>query len=327
MTLNKSLFYRLISTPKKLNNLVDIIEQRVQTLQWKNIVLQARIDTLKCHANMELNPLRDDVHDLQLKVNKLMITLVSPDHEDRSQFTAFACGDDMMTLSCPGNRWIAITKAVYAKYENPDSACSGCRCPPNPALDCTELIEENHPKAWNDINSCDQLKVCDVRPTRTVINQCETNYTADYVQVFYECLQDDVTGPVGFTAYADTGKKTTYNYNDVIVFDDVISNYGGHYNPKTSSFVCPADGVYMISVHVLARKSEDVVADIMQNRDKLVGVQLDGLKRQYDGDGGTIVVQGSRGDVMWIRQGYNATGRIYAADRRAFFTCYLLHRL
>ena len=146
------------------------------------------------------------------------------------------------------------------------------------------------------------------------------------MQVFYDCQPDDVTGPVGFIAFANTGKKTTYNYNDVIMFDDVISNFGGHYNPETSSFVCPADGVYMISVHALSRKSQDVVADIMRNRDKLVGVRLDSLDEQYDGDGGTIVVQGSRGDVIWIRQGYDAAVRIYAVDRRTLFTCFLLHR-
>ena len=309
---------------KHLRCLAESLQKQVQQLEFENTDLEATLFRLQSNVDVELDRLRDHMASLMHRVKLLMKSRPTPAPATGSKYTAFACTGNI-TLSCPGERRISVTVGGYAKYAN--SACSRCRCPPNPALDCTEVIEENNPKVWYDIKtSCDYRKSCDVRPNRTAINQCKTNYIPDYIQVFYDCLPDDVNGPVGFAAYANTGKRFMYNFNDVIVFDEVISNFGGHYNPETSSFVCPADGVYMIGVHVLARKSYDVIANIMRNYDELVAVRIDSLERHYNANSGTIVAHGSRGDVIWIRQGYNATARIYAADRRNFFACFLLYR-
>ena len=299
----------------------------VQQLKVENDELKAIIKTLQCHVNAELNRQCDHVtSDALGDQQERRVFMTSTSHPGaRGQYTAFACTENMVVFSCPDGREIFVTNATYAQYKTPYADCSRYHCPPNPAIDCTELVEENRAHDWRALKLfCDKLNWCEFKNMGSVINKCETDYTSDYMQVFYDCLPDDVTGPVGFTAYANTGNSIAYYYNDVIIFDEVVSNFGGHYNPKTGSFVCPADGVYIISVHVLARTT--MVADIMRNSDKLVGVRIDRFDWQLNSGSGTIVVHGSRGDVIWMRHGYNAAGRIYATDRRTFFTCYLLYR-
>ena len=61
--------------------------------------------------------------------------------ETRTQFTAFACTGNDVTLLCPEGRTIQSTSAYYAQY----SQCSDC-CVPNPAIDCTQLMSQSHPQ-------------------------------------------------------------------------------------------------------------------------------------------------------------------------------------
>ena len=80
------------------------------------------------------------------------------------------------------------------------------------------------------------------------MSRCQENYIADYLQIFFDCVPHDVTGPVGFTAHVPNNMNVvTY---EVIGFTEVVSNFGGHFNPATSSFVCPDHGVYMFSMTI-----------------------------------------------------------------------------
>ena len=36
--------------------------------------------------------------------------------------------------------------------------------------------------------------------------------------------------------------------DDVLIFDEILFNNGGHYGVSTGSFTCPTDGVYLFSV-------------------------------------------------------------------------------
>ena len=177
-------------------------------------------------------------------------TSFDPEPATHSQFTAFACTSGIMTLSCPAGRTILTVTANYGQYDNPNSECTGC-CAPNPLHDCTELVEESRPTDWLGIQLlCDNQTSCEFENLGSAIDQCEEGYQSDYMQLFYDCLPDDETGPVAFTAFANTGQPTWYNNDDVIVFNEVLSNAGGHYNSATSSFICPSHGVYLISVNV-----------------------------------------------------------------------------
>ena len=119
------------------------------------------------------------------------------------------------------------------------------------------------------------------------------------MQVFYDCLPHDETGPVAFTAWANTGNPTDYSVGDIIVFNEVLSNIGGHYNTDTSSFICPWDGVYVFSVTVQGYLSDLTDTDLMQNNNFLARIFNDDISGAYNRGSMTTVIDCERGDVIW----------------------------
>ena len=89
---------------------------------------------------------------------------------------------------------------------------------------------------------CDGQELCRFETPGTDL---EKRSLSDYTQLFYHCLPDDSTGPVAFTAWANTSSPTSYNDGDIIALNEVLTNAGGHYNAATSSFICPYDGIYL----------------------------------------------------------------------------------
>ena len=200
-------------------------QQEVERLFRANAALEQRVERLEA------------INSRQTAARK-----PSPEPDIRSQFTAFACTLGNVTIACPNNRTIVMTSAVYGLFDSPNSECSGC-CAPNPQYDCTELVEENSPADWLAIQAlCDGQELCQFETPGTALGDCSSQLS-DYMQLFYDCVLDDETGPVAFTAWADTGNPTSYNDGDIIVFDQVLTNAGGHYNAGTSSFICPWDGL------------------------------------------------------------------------------------
>ena len=104
-------------------------------------------------------------------------------------------------------------------------------------------MEENKPSDWLAIQAlCDGETSCQFENPGTALADCASELS-DYMQLFYDCLPDDETGPVAFTALADTGYPTAYTAGDIILFEQILTNAGGHYNANTSSFICPWDGL------------------------------------------------------------------------------------
>ena len=64
----------------------------------------------------------------------------------------------------------------------------------------------------------------------------------------------DVLPPVAFTAYNNISEF--FQVGQIAQFVQTFSNIGGHYNPATSSFVCPYKGVYVFSIHFSADSND-----------------------------------------------------------------------
>ena len=266
---------------------------------------EVRAEQANCH------PLTTDVQDRP-----------DPEPETHTQFTELGCTGATVTLSCPSGRTILTTSANYGQWA---IACSDC-CAPNPGSDCTELVEENQPIDWAELQLlCDNQTSCEFQNVGSAIDTCEVGYTSDYMQVFYDCLPHDETEPVAFTAWANTGNPTDYISADIIVFNEVLSNVGGHYNTDTSSFICPWDGVYVFSVDVQGYVSDPSHIDLMQNSDYRTRVFNDEISYAYNRGSMTTVLDCERGDVIWIRAG--STCSIYGGyNRYTTFSGFLLHR-
>ena len=172
---------------------------------------------------------------------------------------------------------------------------------------------------------CDGQQACEFDTPGNDIPACQEGYLSDYMQLFYDCLQDDETGPVAFTASAETGVSTKYTAWDVIVFDEVLTNFGGHYNPTTSSFICPVDGVYLFSVSMLPYISVNIVVNLMRNNTVLSRAHGDDVSGSFNPVGTTVVTECSRGEPMWVN--VYSSGSIYASNQYCVFTGHLIQRL
>ena len=277
--------------------------------------------------------LRKEINEVKRENTQMKHTIqslpdVTPNHEPNTEpdthtvFTAFACLDAIVNLTCPSGRTIMTSYANYGQYSH---TCSGC-CAPNPGYDCTELVEENRPTDWAGIQLlCDNQTSCEFQNLGSVINECEAGYTSDYIQVFYDCLPHDGTGPVAFTAWANTGSQTFYQTGDIILFNEALSNIGGHYNPGTSSFICPWDGVYVFSVNVQAYLDDSSIIDLMQNNIFLTRIWNDKISGAHHRGSMTTVIDCKRGDVIWNRAGESCYIRCNS-DKETTFSGFLFHR-
>ena len=60
---------------------------------------------------------------------------------------------------------------------------------------------------------------------------------------------DAVIGPIGFTAYATA--IMALDSLQTVIFDGVVSNYGGAYDRTTGEFTCPVTGLPMLMNNLL----------------------------------------------------------------------------
>ena len=310
----------------RLSHINDVLNQRLTS---QNDDHQPEVERLS-HANKELNERLFHVHvTLEQRVERLEVvssrqtaTNQSPEPDTRSQFTAFACTLGSMAISCPSNRTILVTSGVYGVFDSPNSECTDC-CAPNPQYDCTELVEEARPSDWLAIQAlCDGQTSCEFENPGTVLDDC-SDEASDYMQLYYDCLLDDETGPVAFTAWANTGGTTLYNTGDIIVFNELLTHAGGHFNTATSSFICPWDGIYLVSVTILSGQNDAMRVQLMRNDVMLTDIQVDAIDGHNHGST-TVVTECDRSDTLWMRAG--RVGTLWADDRRNLFTAHILHR-
>ena len=180
---------------------------------------------------------------------------------------------------------------------------------------------------WLTIKAlCDGQKSCQYENYASIIDECQDGYTSDYAQVFYDCLPVDDAGAVGFTASASTGSPTVYNYFEVVVFDNVLSNFGGHYNPDTSSFVCPFDGVYMVNVNIVSTESDQAQVDVIRNDLPLALALADDLSGLRSHASNTVMTECQRGDVLWIRASIQLT-TLHSDYQLCTFSAFMMHWL
>ena len=321
-----------------MHETIKSILNRLNDVENENMVLKQQIADLNVRLTQETDALEQENNRLNDEVQSLKDTLASvapsveqkiksldPEPDTRSQYMAFACTNDMVTLSCPAGRTILVVSANYGQYDSPNSECTDC-CAPNPEYDCTELVEENRPSDWLAIQAlCDNQTSCEFDNPGTSIDVCQEEYLTDYMQLFYDCLPDDDSGPVAFTAYADTGTETSYGAGDIIVFNEVLTNAGGHYSTATSSFICPWHGVYSVSVNIQGYDSDYMSVFLMRNDAYIGFIRIEELSSGYNRGSTTIVIECDRGDILWVRAGY--TGAIYTNSYpMTLFTAHMIHR-
>lgn len=56
-------------------------------------------------------------------------------------------------------------------------------------------------------------------------------------------------GFVGFTVQAFSHRN--YTDGEIVVYEEVVTNYGGHYDPSAGIFTCPVTGYYLFSLSTM----------------------------------------------------------------------------
>ena len=100
---------------------------------------------------------------------------------------------------------------------------------------------------------------------------------------------------MGFTAHVDG--SATYNADDVIQFSIVKTNYGGYYNPQTSIFTCPYDGIYLFFSSLLG-DGTNTWAHIMRESSFLLVM---GSNAESSSASNLVITECLRGEKMWVR--------------------------
>ena len=109
-----------------------------------------------------------------------------------------------------------------------------------------------------------------------------------------------------FTAILD--HHVTLSRYDVLVFNSVITNVGGGYNPSTGVFTSPVSGYFEFSVYILGLEDQYAAVRLHYNNNYILGALADnGFDYQGASTGGSILLQ--KGDlVISVSTSYNAFG-------------------
>ena len=171
---------------------------------------------------------------------------------------------------------------------------------------------------------CDGQQSCDLDFIAYVVSECEVDYYADYEQVFYDCLPFDMTEAIGFSVRLSLNIDLVQY--EVIPFEDVISDFGGHYNMNTYAFTCPVHGVYMFSMSI-SQVDRSQIQGVLYHNNVPVSRKVADAEGFRDSASTTVVIECNTGDQVFVMVGQ---GGRFQGDENASacdFTGYLLHHL
>ena len=128
---------------------------------------------------------------------------------------------------------------------------------------------------------------------------------------------------IGFSAKLSGDRDI--DSGELISFDDVISNFGGHYSTDTYAFTCPANGVYSFSMSTNKSSGWAIRGILFRNSDELIRAHAsDDMYR--DSASATVVTECSAGDQVFVSVDED-TGYFDGSESPCYFSGYLLHHL
>ncbi|CAC5425918.1 unnamed protein product [Mytilus coruscus] len=122
-------------------------------------------------------------------------------------------------------------------------------------------------------------------------------------------------GQTSIPAFTATlSKDLTPPVNQIIIFDSVKTNIGGHYSSSTGVFTSPRNGLYMISATMRSTASKHLHCELWVNeamKEKIFGTNL---------STGTVnaVLQLKTGDKVFIRKDHRSGEGIIGRDWSMF---------
>ena len=127
---------------------------------------------------------------------------------------------------------------------------------------------------------------------------------------------------VGFTAWMSSTVEV--DNDELIIFDEVISNIGGYFNPTQSVFICPFSGMYAFYFNVQATTDgPSATLKIVKENVQIGDASADDVDGAYNTGSGFVVTLCEAGEKVWIASNTN-NEKINGGNMRTSFSGFLL---
>ncbi|VDI17336.1 Hypothetical predicted protein [Mytilus galloprovincialis] len=113
-----------------------------------------------------------------------------------------------------------------------------------------------------------------------------------------------------------------FSRSDILKFDDVRINLGGHYNPKTGKFTAPKSGLYHISYNLMGYEKSTVTFQINKNNGAFVYGYADGSG--YATSPSSVLMELEKGDLVYIIHRTKRSEKVIGQLEPSFFCGYFL---
>ena len=113
---------------------------------------------------------------------------------------------------------------------------------------------------------------------------------------------------MAFSASASAEQEV--NERQVIIFDNIVTNIGNHYQAAASVFTCPVNGLYQISVSPTSSDCE-TRCNVMRENDVIASTRAE--EDGYNQSGVTVFVECQAGQRIWV-EGRNDGDCMYGSS-------------
>ncbi|KAK1150971.1 complement C1q-like protein 4 [Acipenser oxyrinchus oxyrinchus] len=99
------------------------------------------------------------------------------------------------------------------------------------------------------------------------------------------------------------GLRKPHEGNEVLKFDDVVTNVGNYYEPSTGKFTCPLPGIYYFTYHVLMRGGDgtSMWADLKKNGQVRASAIAQDADQNYDYASNSVILHLDVGDEVCVQ--------------------------
>ncbi|XP_055042201.1 C1q-related factor [Misgurnus anguillicaudatus] len=139
-------------------------------------------------------------------------------------------------------------------------------------------------------------------------------------------------GAVGKSAITNGGVafyaslKDEFSKNEVLKFNNVITNLGGGYDSSTGTFTCKTPGAYHFSYHIV-KSGQSLRVDLILNDQTVVASALAVDALHTDTASNSAVLQLKTGDRVFVRLNNGELVKREAENRFSTFSGFLLYEI
>ena len=124
-----------------------------------------------------------------------------------------------------------------------------------------------------------------------------------------------------------TSIETTIGPGEMVIWESIITNVGGGYQPTTGEFTCPQDGLYYFAVSVTSHATEGKRAHlhIMHNGNAVV-TTLAYANPAFDSSTVSAVMECTNGQKVWVQCKAGVTCSVlgYTQEKYSSFSGFLI---